>query len=108
MQLTYAKPGRDHPMFGRVDFIVADGNQPIAYKMGNQYLPIETNAAQSAPQASSEQVETQPLFVLQFKINDEPEEMTFRSKKRLEKTQAALSEKAYVTDLTVKTYQVLA
>jgi hypothetical protein len=53
-------------------------------------------------------VDTQPLYVLSFKINDEAEEMTFKSKKKLDKTVAKLSQKPFVTDLQTTTYQVLA
>jgi hypothetical protein len=99
-------------MFGRVDFIVADGTTPLCYKVGEQYLPLETGAqpaAQTTSDASSSaSVATRDLFVLSFKINDEAEEMTFTSKKKLDKARTALSERPFVSDLAVKTYQVLA
>ncbi|WP_019895183.1 hypothetical protein [Hydrogenovibrio halophilus] len=112
MQLTYEKPGKDHPMFGRVDFIVADGTTPLCYKVGDHYLPLETSAGStSAAQDSAkaaESVKTRDLFVLSFKINDEDEEMTFTSKKKLDKARDALSAKPFVSDFDVKTYRVLA
>jgi hypothetical protein len=110
MQLTYEKPGKDHPMFGRVDFIVADGTTPLCYKVGDNYLPLESSA-QATTQASAsatDSVKTRDLFVLSFKINDEDEEMTFTSKKKLDKALDALSAKPFVSDFDVKTYRVLA
>ena len=106
MQISYQKPGKDHPMYGKVDFIVADGSQPLCYKTENGYLPLE-NAGAAAIQAAEPKVETKPLYVLSFKINDEPEEMTFTSKKQHDKAKAALEAKGYVTDLKTTTYQVL-
>lgn len=106
MQLTYEKPGKDHPKYGQVDWLVMDGTTPICYKTQNGYVPLEGGAVQSAPTAAS--VDTQPLYVLSFKVNDEAEEMTFKSKKKLDKTVAKLSQKPFVTDLQTTTYQVLA
>ena len=107
MQISYQKPGRDHPMFGKVDFIVADGTQPLCYKTATGYIPLESAGAVPA-QVEEAKVETRPLYVLSFKINDEVEEMTFTSKKKHDETKAALEAKGFVTDLKTTTYQVLA
>lgn len=109
MQLTYQKLGKDHPMYGKVEFLVADGMTPVCYKTAEGYLPIASEAsamAQNSASAKSEP-ETRPLYVLSFKVNDEAEEMTFTSKKKLEKTQQALIQKAFVTDLKLQTYRVI-
>lgn len=107
MQLTYQKLGKDHPMFGKVTFLVADGTTPICYKTENGYIPLEEGAASAATASAAESVETQPLYVLSFKVNDEAEEMTFKSKKKLDKTVEKLSQKAFVTDLKTTTYNVV-
>ena len=106
MQISYQKPGKDHPMYGKVDFIVADGTQPLCYKTATGYLPLE-NAGTMPVQAEAPKVETRPLYVLSFKVNDEAEEMTFTSKKKHDKTQAALEAKGFVTDLKTTVYQVV-
>lgn len=107
MHLTYQKLGTDHPMYGKVDYLVMDELTPVCYKTQDGYLPLA--APQSATQvAATVQVETQPLFVLSFKINGEAEEMTFTSKKKADKTQAELSAKSFVTDLSLQTYQIVA
>lgn len=108
MQLTYQKLGKDHPLYGKVEFLVADGMTPVCYKTSDGYLPIasETNAQNSAN--SEPEVETRPLYVLSFKVNDEAEEMTFTSKKKVQKTQQALMEKNFVSDVKLQTYQVVA
>ncbi len=106
MQISYQKPGKDHPMFGKVDFIVADGTQPLCYKTATGYIPLE-NAGAVPAQVEEAKVETRPLYVLSFKINDEVEEMTFTSKKKHDKTKAALEAKGFVTDLKTTIYQVL-
>ncbi|WP_373018490.1 hypothetical protein [Thiomicrorhabdus sp.] len=109
MQLSYQKPGTDHPMYGKVEYIVADGMQPICYKTKDGYMPLENGSA-PAIQASAPQsdVETKPLYVLSFSINGEAEEMTFTSKKKLDKTIEEFSQKGYVTDLKTTVYQTVA
>jgi len=108
MQLTYQKLGKDHPLYGKVEFLVADGMTPICYKTSEGYLPIASeNKAQNTVNSQPE-VETRSLYVLSFKVNDEAEEMTFNSKKKLEKTQQALMEKNFVSDMKLQTYQVVA
>lgn len=107
MQLTYQKLGKDHPMFGKVTFLVADGTTPICYKTENGYIPLEEGAASAATTSTAESIDTQPLYVLSFKVNDEAEEMTFKSKKKLDKTVEKLRQKAFVTDLNTTTYNVV-
>jgi hypothetical protein len=115
MQLSYQKLGKDHPMYGKVEYLVADGTQPICYKTQNGYLPLENGAA-AAQQAGSaaanspvaEAVATQPLYVVSFKINGESEEMTFTSKKKLDKTLEAFAQKWYITDVKTTVYQTVA
>lgn len=110
MQLTYQKLGKDHPMYGKVEFLVADGMTPVCYKTTEGYLPIASDSAAMAQNSASakSEPETHPLYVLSFKVNDEAEEMTFTSKKKLEKTQQVLMEKTFVSDVTLQTYQVVA
>ncbi|QBZ84264.1 hypothetical protein GHNINEIG_02342 [Hydrogenovibrio crunogenus] len=107
MQLTYQKLGKDHPMFGKVTFLVADGTTPICYKTENGYIPLEEGAASAATAPTKESIDTQPLYVLSFKVNDEAEEMTFKSKKKLDKTVERLNQKPFVTDLKTTTYNVV-
>lgn len=110
MQLTYQKLGKDHPLYSKVEFLVADGMTPVCYKTSDGYLPIASDEAatnQNAVNAKPE-VETRPLYVLSFKVNDEAEEMTFTSKKKVQKTQQALMEKDFVSDVKLQTYQVVA
>jgi len=106
MQLTYQKLGKDHPMFGKVTFLVADGTTPICYKTDNGYIPLEEGGASATTVSVAESIETQPLYVLSFKVNDETEEMTFKSKKKLDKTMEKLRQKTFVTDLKTTTYKV--
>lgn len=110
MQLTYQKLGKDHPMYGQVECVVADGMKPLCYKTAQGYRPIadEQSVSASDNAVASASVETRPLYVLAFKVNDEMEEMTFTSKKKLEKTQQALQQKAFVTEIKLTTYQVMA
>lgn len=108
MQLTYQKLGKDHPMYGKVEFLVADGMKPVCYKTSDGYLPIATEATSQQTAQTEPEVETRPLYVLSFKVNDEAEEMTFTSKKKVQKTQQALMEKSFVSDVKLKTYQVVA
>ncbi|MBO1924908.1 hypothetical protein [Thiomicrorhabdus sp. 6S3-12] len=109
MQITYQKLGSDHPMFGKVEYLVADGTQPLCYKTKDGYIPLEEGAAPAAaaPQAQAE-VATRDLYVLSFKVNGEAEEQTFTSKKKLDKTVALYQEKAFISDIESKTYKVLA
>lgn len=108
MQLTYQKLGKDHPLYGQVECVVADGMKPLCYKTAQGYRPIADESSASATPSESASVETRPLYVLAFKVNDEMEEMTFTSKKKLEKTQQALQQKAFVTEIKLTTYQVIA
>ena len=109
MQLTYQKLGKDHPMYGKVESLVADGNTPICYKTKEGYLPLEEGAAPVATSVeASAAVDTKPLYVLSFKVNGEEEEMSFTSKKKLDKTIALYSDKAFITDLTTTTYNIVA
>lgn len=110
MQLSYQKLGTDHPMYGKVDYLVADGMQPICYKTQDGYIPLETgsvsNDAAQAPKAV--EVETKPLYVLSFKVNGEAEEMTFSSKKKLDKTVEAFAQKFFISDVKTTVYETLA
>ncbi|MDG6778735.1 hypothetical protein QCB44_08465 [Thiomicrorhabdus sp. zzn3] len=111
MQLSYQKLGNDHPMYGKVEFLVADGMTPICYKTKDGYMPLEEGASAAqvqTQQASSAEVETKPLYVLSFKINGEAEEMTFTSKKKLDKTVEEFSQKGFITDLKTTVYQTVA
>lgn len=106
MQLTYQKLGKDHPMYGKVDFLVADGTTPICYKTAEGYVPLEDGAKPAAAQATAD-VKTRSLFVLSFKVNDEAEEMTFGSKKKMDKVIEKLKAKTFVTDINSTEHQVL-
>lgn len=108
MQLSYQKLGTDHPMYGKVEFLVADGMQPVCYKTKDGYLPLENGAAPVAQQAAQAEVQTRPLYVLSFKVNGEKEEMTFGSQKKLEKSRAKLEQKAFITDFKVTEYKTVA
>lgn len=110
MQITYQKLGSDHPMFGKVEFLVADGTVPLCYKTKDGYIPLEEGSAPVAAAAPTAQAEvnTRDLYVLSFKVNGEAEEQTFTSKKKLDKTIALYQEKAFITDISMQTYKVLA
>ncbi|GAB6069051.1 hypothetical protein JCM30760_01480 [Thiomicrorhabdus hydrogeniphila] len=109
MHLTYQKLGTDHPMYGKVESLVADGTKPICYKTKDGYLPLEDGAAPAvAATNQAADVNTKPLYVLSFAINGEKEEMNFTSKKKLDKTIALFSEKEYITDLNTTTYNIVA
>lgn len=111
MHLSYEKLGLDHPMHGKADYIVMDGMMPVCYKTQDGYLPIagEASASASSEQAKSKsEADTKPLYVLSFKVNGEPEEMTFKSKKKLDKTLSLFKEKAYISDLETNEYQTVA
>ncbi|CAN8140579.1 conserved hypothetical protein [uncultured Thiomicrorhabdus sp.] len=109
MQITYQKLGTDHPMYGKVEFLVADGTSPLCYKTADGYIPLEQGAAPvaAAPEAAAD-INTRDLYVLSFKVNGEAEEQSFTSKKKLDKTIALYQEKDFITDLETKTYKVLA
>lgn len=109
MQLTYQKLGQDHPMYGKVDFLVVDGTTPICYKTKTGYVPLESSAAVShaANTDSSAEMTSKPLYVLSFKVNGEVEEMTFSSKKKLDKRILLFSEKAFITDMKTKVYKTI-
>ena len=110
MHLTYQKLGTDHPMYGKVESLVADGTKPICYKTKDGYMPLEEGAAPAVAAVSNEtaNLETKPLYVLSFKVNGEAEEMSFTSKKKLDKTIALYSEKEFITDLNTTTYNIVA
>lgn len=108
MHLTYQKLGTDHPMYGKVESLVADGTKPICYKTKDGYLPLEEGAAPVAASTEAAEVNTKPLYVLSFKVNDEAEEMNFTSKKKLDKTIALYSEKEFISDLKTTTYNIMA
>lgn len=107
MQLTYQKLGKDHPMYGKVDFLVADGMTPICYKTAEGYLPLEDGANSTVSAQPEAEVNTRPLYVLSFKINGEAEEMTFGSKKKMDKAIAQLKGKDFVSDIQTAEHQVL-
>ncbi len=109
MQLTYQKLGQDHPMYGKVDFLVADGSTPICYKSKAGYLPLESNAvvAHAENTAATVEIESKPLYVLSFKVNGEEEEMTFSSKKALDKRIALFSEKTFITEMNTTVYKTI-
>jgi hypothetical protein len=108
MQLTYQKLGNDHPLFGKVEFLVADGTTALCYKTKEGYVPLESNSTQNANiSGASIEVESKPLYVLSFKVNGEVEEMTFTSKKKLDKRIALFSEKAFITDFKTTVYKTV-
>lgn len=115
MQLSYEKLGLDDPMYGKAEYKVMDGMQPVCYKTAEGYLPIVTagqaaNAekVETSKSASAGKPETQTLYVLSFKVNGEAEEMTFKSKKKLEKTLAFYKEKSYMSDFETTEYEIVA
>lgn len=113
MQISYQKLGTDHPMYGKVEFLVADGTQPLCYKTKDGYLPLQGVQAGSASAATAQtgapaaEVKTRDLFVLSFKVNGEAEEQTFGSKKKMDKAIALYQEKEFITDISHKTLKVL-
>ncbi|HHT00045.1 MAG TPA: hypothetical protein ENK73_04220 [Thiomicrospira sp.] len=108
MHLTYQKLGTDHPMYGKVESLVADGTKPICYKTKDGYIPLEEGAAQAVASVESTEVKSKPLYVLSFKVNDEAEELTFTSKKKLDKTIALYSDKEFITDIKTTTHNIVA
>jgi hypothetical protein len=107
MQLTYQKLGQDHPMFGKVEFLVADGMKPICYKTKDGYIPLEAASPGAALIAAKAEVATKPLYILSFKVNGEAEEMSFTSKKTLDRTLELYGQKAFITDLKTTTYKTV-
>jgi hypothetical protein len=108
MQLTYQKPGVDHPMYGQVDYIVADGMTPLCYKTSTGYRPLN-NADTAAPAPGLvHRAKGEPLYVLSFKVNDDAEELTFRSQKALEKTLELYAQKPFITEVKTTTYYTVA
>ena len=109
MQITYQKLGNDHPMFGKVEFLVADGTTPLCYKTKEGYLPLEEGSAplQAASTNAAADVKTRDLFVLSFKVNGEAEEQTFGSKKKMDKVIALYQEKEFITDIKTQSFKVL-
>ena len=109
MQITYQKLGNDHPMFGKVDFLVADGTTPLCYKTKEGYIPLETaGSAASSAVVEQAEIDSKPLYVLSFNVNGEAEEESFTSKKKLDKTIALYSEKNFITDLKTTVYKTVA
>ncbi|HBQ44566.1 MAG TPA: hypothetical protein DD716_02805 [Thiomicrospira sp.] len=111
MHLSYEKLGSDHVMFGKVDYIVMDGLQAVCYKSKEGYLPLSadgTNVVAPANSASDnkQQQRARSLFVLSFKINDEAEEITFKSKKKMDKTIAFYQTHSFITDINFTEYQL--
>ena len=108
MHLSYEKLGTDHPMYGKVDYIVMDEMQPVCYKGKEGYLPLSADGSAPVAVAPVENKQAQQraksLFVLSFKINAEAEEMTFKSKKKMDKTIAFYKDKAFVTDISFVEY----
>jgi len=107
MQLTYQKLGQDHPMYGKVEFLVADGTTPICYKTKAGYLPLESNTTTHVANPAEVEIKSKPLYVLSFKVNGEKEEMAFSSKKKLDKCIALYSEKAFITDIKTTVYKTV-
>jgi|GEM_PF-1488283 hypothetical protein len=114
MQLSYEKLGLDDPMYGKAEYKVMDGMQPVCYKTADGYFPIVTagqaaaNAAKTEADKPAGKPEAQTLYVLSFKVNGEAEEMTFKSKKKLEKTLALYKEKSFMSDFETTEYQIVA
>lgn len=107
MFLTYEKPGKDHPRFGEVEYLVKDGMQTVCYKTTGGYEPLE-NTGGTGASTSATSVATRPLYILSFTLNGEAEEMTFDDKALLEKTQALYQTKPFIRDVKVTELNVLA
>lgn len=109
MHLSYEKLGTDHPMYDKADYIVMDELQPICYKTKDGYVPIESSSSSVGKMTSQASVEvtSKPLYILSFKVNDEQEEMTFKSKKKLDKTIALFGAKDFITDIQTTIYQTV-
>lgn len=107
MHLSYEKLGTDHPMYGKVEYIVMDEQTPVCYKTAQGYMPLDASSA-PVQTGTTADIETTPLYVLSFSINGDAEEMTFSSKAQLEKTKAAFEAKGFVKDLKTTVYQTVA
>jgi len=108
MHLTYEKLGTDHKLYGKVDYVVMDAMQPICYKGKEGYVALEADATIKqpiAPQNNANQ-RVNSLFVLSFKVNGESEEMTFKSKKKMDKTIAFYKGKEFISDLETQEYKL--
>ncbi|BBP44613.1 hypothetical protein [Thiosulfativibrio zosterae] len=108
MHLSYEKLGTDHPMYGKVEYIVMDEQTPVCYKTATGYLSLDASASPTQSGVSAADIETTPLYVLSFSINGDAEEMTFSSKAQLEKTKAAYEAKGFVKDIKTTVYQTVA
>ena len=109
MHLSYEKLGTDHPMYGKARYIVMDGMNAVCYKTDEGYLPLAADGSAPAPVQAVEKNRHQQarfLFVLSFAINGEAEEITFKSKKKMDKTIALYKDKAFVTDIKFTEYQL--
>lgn len=110
MNLSYEKLGTDHKMYGKVEYLVMDGTQEICYKNKDGYISLESdgkarlNSAKAKQDKAIQRVNS--LFVLSFKINDEEEEMTFKSKTEMDKTIAFYKEKEFITDFETTEYKL--
>lgn len=102
MQLSYQKPGIDHPVYGNVEYIVTDGTTPLCFKTADGYRPLDATSASQSVQTNSAPT-GEPLYVLSFKVNDDAEELTFRSKKMLEKTLELYAQKPFITEVKTTT-----
>lgn len=107
MHLSYEKVGIDHPMFGKVEYVVMDEQTPVCYKTATGYLPL-AGASIATAKTSAADIETTPLYVLSFSINGDAEQMTFTSKAQLDKTKTAFEAKGFVKELKVTVYQTVA
>jgi hypothetical protein len=107
MHLSYEKLGTDHKMYSKVDYIVMDGMQAVCYKGKEGYIPLESDGTTKSIVAEDKQQQrASSLFVLSFKINGETEEMTFKSKKKMDKTIAFYKEKEFITDVETAEYKL--
>jgi len=107
MHLSYEKLGTDHKMFGKIDYIVMDGMQAVCYKSKDGYIPLESDGTTKSIVAKDNQHQrASSLFVLSFKINGETEEMTFKSKKKMDKTIAFYKEKEFISDFSTVEYKL--
>lgn len=110
MHLSYEKLATDHKMYGKAEYIVMDGMQAVCYKSKNGYIALESDG-RSKPKIvqekiSSNQQRASSLFVLSFTINGEKEEMTFKSKNKMDKTIAFYKEKAFIDNLSSVEYKL--
>ena len=111
MHLSYEKLGTDHPMYGKVEYIVMDAMQAVCYKGKEGYIPLAVDSSdkpveQAKHGQQTNQQRSRSLFVLSFKINGEIEEMTFKSKKKMDKTIAFYKQKEFITDFNSTEYKL--